>query len=391
VNEIPAVFSSSANYNTYLLAPATNVTVSFTPTSTFDGSISTVSLLEQIPSTGAARFVASNGTTSPLEIRAGASGRTNTFIGFDAGRHQVNDSAIINNLALGHYALRNLVGRENVGVGQYACGGKAVGSLNPIGNTAIGYSALEKNATGRYNVAVGMQVLAASKTGSYNVAIGQNALGNATTGAQNVAIGAFAGVTLTSGQQNVFIGQDAGARAFTTGSRSTFIGFYAGRQNTSSNTVAIGFSAGNSGTGSNCVFIGNQAGYYETGANKLFIDYTARASEADAREKALIYGVFSTAVANQYLYINANLSTYGIHVGGTSAAGNGNLLVDGTGTIAGAFGCNSKTAQTPYASGGALSAYSAGTCGFDTDAHAQEIHTLVTNIRAALVANGIMS
>jgi hypothetical protein len=55
------------------------------------------------------------------------------------------------------------------------------------------------------------------------------------------------------------------------------------------------------------------------------------------------------------------------------------------------FGCNSKTAQTAYASGGALSAYATGANGFDTAAHAQEIHTLLVNIRAALVANGIMS
>jgi len=55
------------------------------------------------------------------------------------------------------------------------------------------------------------------------------------------------------------------------------------------------------------------------------------------------------------------------------------------------FGCNSKTAQTAYASGGALSGYVTGAFGYDSAAHAQEIHTLLVNIRAALVANGIMS
>ncbi len=81
----------------------------------------------------------------------------------------------------------------------------------------------------------------------------------------------------------------------------------------------------------------------------------------------------------------------GLHVGGDSDAGDNNLLVDGTGVITGGFGCNSKTAQTAYASGGALSAYVTGAYGYDTAAHAQEIHTLLVNIRAALVANGIMS
>ena len=44
-----------------------------------------------------------------------------------------------------------------------------------------------------------------------------------------------------------------------------------------------------------------------------------------------------------------------------------------------------------YVSGGALSAYGAGAKGYDTDAHAAEIHALVVKIRAALVENGIMT
>lgn len=55
------------------------------------------------------------------------------------------------------------------------------------------------------------------------------------------------------------------------------------------------------------------------------------------------------------------------------------------------FGCNGATPQTAYSSGGALSAYSAGTKGFDTDAHCSEVHALLVKVRAALVANGIMS
>jgi hypothetical protein len=58
---------------------------------------------------------------------------------------------------------------------------------------------------------------------------------------------------------------------------------------------------------------------------------------------------------------------------------------------AGNFGCNGKTAQGSYASGGALSAYAAGNNGFDTAAHAAEVHALLVKIRAALVADGIMS
>lgn len=60
-------------------------------------------------------------------------------------------------------------------------------------------------------------------------------------------------------------------------------------------------------------------------------------------------------------------------------------------TTTGGFGCNGKSAQSPVASGGVLNPYAAGTNGFDTAANAQAIHDLLVNIRAALVANGIMS
>jgi hypothetical protein len=59
--------------------------------------------------------------------------------------------------------------------------------------------------------------------------------------------------------------------------------------------------------------------------------------------------------------------------------------------VTGGFSCNNVTPQSAYPSGGALAAYGAGANGFDTGAHASELHALVVKIRAALVANGIMS
>lgn len=60
-------------------------------------------------------------------------------------------------------------------------------------------------------------------------------------------------------------------------------------------------------------------------------------------------------------------------------------------TVVAGFGCNGAAAQTAYASGGALAAYGAGTNGLDTGANMSALHALVVKIRAALVANGIMS
>ena len=65
--------------------------------------------------------------------------------------------------------------------------------------------------------------------------------------------------------------------------------------------------------------------------------------------------------------------------------------VTGTHTVTGAFGCNTKAAQTAYVSGGALAAYGAGANGLDSGANMSALHALVVNIRAALVADGIMS
>ena len=71
--------------------------------------------------------------------------------------------------------------------------------------------------------------------------------------------------------------------------------------------TAIGMAAGGSIAGSNNIFIGYKSGRFETGSGKLFIDNALRASEADARVKALIYGIYAAATADQSLLINGYL------------------------------------------------------------------------------------
>lgn len=60
-------------------------------------------------------------------------------------------------------------------------------------------------------------------------------------------------------------------------------------------------------------------------------------------------------------------------------------------SVTGGFGCNAAAPQTAYASGGELAAYSAGNNGLDSGANMEALHALVVAMRAALVANGIMS
>jgi len=95
-------------------------------------------------------------------------------------------------------------------------------------------------------------------------------------------------------------------------------------------------------------------------------------------ERGYVY--FGASAAGKHVVINN-----GLHVGGTSDPGDNNLIVDG------AFGCNAAAAQTAYASGGALAAYATGAYGLNSDVNMSALHALVVKMRAALVANGIMS
>jgi hypothetical protein len=121
---------------------------------------------------------------------------------------------------------------------------------------------------------------------------------------------------------------------------------------------------------------------------------------ADAGVTGQAYMVFQTAGSNRwYMGMSANGSTGNFdlynNIGGVNAVSidkTTSLVTLGAALkVVTGFGCNGQTAKTAAASGGALNAYGAGANGFDTGANASALHALVVAIRAALVANGIMS
>jgi len=131
-------------------------------------------------------------------------------------------------------------------------------------------------------------------------AFGDNAALNNTTG--NICVfGGSAGRSNTSGNVTAF-----GWQAAYTNSVGVVTAF--GYQSAISSTgtiTAFGYQAGlASSSAQGSVYLGNYAGYYETGGNKLMIDNATRTNEADARVKALIYGVFDAATANQQVTVN---------------------------------------------------------------------------------------
>lgn len=115
---------------------------------------------------------------------------------------------------------------------------------------------------------------------------------------------------------------------------------------------------------------------------KTYANFLAGPAQAFHESGQLGYVYDSGTPANSFFH----LTPYGVAEGSTFKSDTA-----GNTTIAGAFGCNTKAAQSAAASGGALAAYGAGANGLDTGANMSALHALVVSIRAALVANGIMS
>lgn len=150
-----------------------------------------------------------------------------------------------------------------------------------------------------------------------------------------------------------------------------------------------------------------------TGAVSGFTSYTATSTNgavftATSATTGTSYFSLANTTGQMYLGLD-NSAGGGIFTGGTAYAVilgtnaakpiqffTNNVLAltiasGGNLTAVGGFGCNTKAAQTAFVSGGALNAYGAGVNGLDSAANMSALHALVVNIRAALVANGIMS
>jgi len=176
-------------------------------------------------------------------------------------------------------------------------------------NVGVGTTALNKIQAGNFNMALGCAALYNLINGTNNVAMGYSAATNLTSGLYNTAVGdAAMGVGIVTGNSNVAIGA-LSLSSLTSGAENTAIGLRALFSILTGNfNVAIGDYAGNLSTGSSNVFLGSAAGQRQTTeSNQLFIDNQDRGSKANELIKALIYGIFDAATANQYLTVNGNL------------------------------------------------------------------------------------
>lgn len=241
-------------------------------------------------------------------------GVSNFFLGSGSGNYTFNTTYNKENVGIGTNCLQSLAGTTgiegnwNIGIG-YQCG-KALTTGSK--NIFMGYQAGASCTTAGANVYIGPSVGVYLQTGNGNVLIGSDIHVNNTVTAltNSIIIGLAAGNT-HSGIRNLIIGYQAGRQ--TAGGDNTLIGYQAFQNNTywdGARNTMLGYQCGqatSSTAGKDNVFLGYKSGYYETGNSKLFIDNAPRASEADARVKALMYGVFASTTAGQSLYHNSNV------------------------------------------------------------------------------------
>jgi len=226
------------------------------------------------------------GTTSGNPSYAAIDGSFNTSTGYESMLLNVSGNS---NTANGWRAMySNTTGTRNTSLGQEALRNNTTSS----NNTAVGYKALNVS-NGADNVAVGYQALLVNTAGT-NTAVGKDAMLANTSGLGNTAIGYQAlDANITS---NFCTAIGRGSLSASTGNNNTSIGYNAGVSITSAiSCTALGFTAllGNS-TFSNCTGVGNNSAV--TAANQVQLGDSATTTyvygtvqnRSDKRDKAEI-------------------------------------------------------------------------------------------------------
>ena len=188
-------------------------------------------------------------------------GSPNDAHGFDAGEYISTGAA---NVAIGYEAMQGISATPITGSGNTAVGNSALllAQGAAASNTAVGYTALQRNTTGSSNTAVGVSamqgttanpltgsnntavgasaLIAITAAAASNTAVGYNALGGVTSGSNNTAIGISSGYTTTTGSNNIYINGTASGTG-------TSYEFAFGGAGLGSDTMELGLSGTTSG------------------------------------------------------------------------------------------------------------------------------------------------
>ncbi len=202
----------------------------------------------------------------------------NTALGHSAMQN-ATPAGVGNNVAVGDFAMRQVTGTRNVGVGTSALSGNGV-NATCIGSTAVGYHALFANTSG-INTVIGYEAGDSLTTGSNNFCGGFGALGAEITGSDTVCIGDGAGASQNGGAQNVILGSGASPLNLT-GAGNVILGYqaYATSGGSGSSNVAIGWHAMGGLSNSSAVAIGYNALGNGTGAGNATVAIGHRVMES---------------------------------------------------------------------------------------------------------------
>lgn len=203
------IFAVTDNASIIFQATATSG-VAIVPDASFDGDITSMSLVQLTPSQANIILRNQTGTDSSIHMRPGYEGCYSVYIGENSGRCEVL-MAPTYNVALGHRALESIrksVG--NVAVGAFAL--NKVTNESSWGNVGIGEYAGTDIVQGVDNVLIGRQA-GAIRSGNYNVEIGAGVGDGQYHGDYNVVVGHNAGRCSNNvgGSYNVYIGYNAGS------------------------------------------------------------------------------------------------------------------------------------------------------------------------------------
>ena len=337
--------SSSASVSVLITATGSGA-LSFTPDSSWEGSIDDISIKEMTAS-NAVMVLRDTDQSVGVEVRGSDSDTYGTFVGYQSGRFSAGEY----NSAFGYKTLAENIsgGGKNSAFGYQALSQNTTGD----GNTAVGYRALETNVIGGNNTAIGRQTLTDNATGNYNTAIGRSALYRSAGGSENTAIGYAAMAYSTEGINNVAIGSSS-LLLSDGGSNNIAIGRSALQSNDEGDfNIGLGDGVLSSNSGSNNIALGSDAmrGQNEGDENIALGTSALSSNEAGGYNIALgadaLYsnttGDFNIALGETALEDNETGSSniaIGNYALGSISGGSSNVALgsgagSGTGTISG--------------------------------------------------------
>jgi hypothetical protein len=266
-------------------------------------------------------------------------GSSNSFFGVQSGFS--NSSGIANAFFGAFSGVQNTTGGDNAFFGMFAGNSNTTASANSFFGTESG----RLNTTADGNSFFGRSSGRSTTSGSYNSMFGAYAGESNTTGESNAFFGANSGSSNTFGGNNSFFGAISG-RLNTSGFFNAFFGTASGNRNsTGSNNAFFGASSGSvNSTGRFNSFFGSQSGLNNTtGESNTFVGYTAGPTNTNGTNNTLLgsntnvgsFGLtFATAIGSGAMVSTSNTIALGRPTGADQVIIPGNLIVNGTTTIA---------------------------------------------------------